>query len=380
MLGQRIACGDRHGRDRQHAGIQQLVLDIHSIAGLFLDDLVGDLHQILGEGQQHEGGADIENTVANGDTGRINGAGKEGSHRLEQHLCCQIQNQENGSADQVKADVNDTDFTGRAACADGGNHRGNTGTDVLTHDDGEGRAVSDYTGQRQSLQNTHRGRGTLDDGGEHGTHQNAQQRILELGEQFGKSRHILQGFHRIRHHIHAVHQDSKAQQDGTQILLLLCLACHDAQDTDHSQHQREVGGLEHLDQHTAAVQTDQTQQPCRNGGTDIGTHDDTHRLAQGHNTRVDQTHQHDSDSRGGLDHSRDQRTEEHTLDGAGGHGSEDALQLAAGQLFQTHRHHIHTIEEQCQAAAQRKDAKQIHTRFFLYFSIFAYFLILRYRV
>ena len=276
--------------------------------------------------------------------------------------------------------MDDTDLTCRAACTDGGDNSGDTGTDVLTHDNGKCRAVGDHAGQRQCLQDTNRGRGTLDNGGEHGTHQNTQQRILELGEQIGKAGHILQGFHSIRHHIHAIHQNGKAQQDGTQILLLLGLSHHVQQDTDHGQHQREVGGLHHLQQDAIAVDAYQTQQPGSDSGTDVGTHNDTHGLAQGHNARVDQTHQHHGDSRGGLDNAGDHHAQQQAFDGTGGHGTEDALQFAAGQFFQTHGHDIHTIEEQCQAAAQRKDAKQIHTRFFLYFSIFAYFLILRYRV
>ena len=87
-------------------------------------------------------------------------------------------------------------------------------------------------------------------------------------------------------------------------------------------------------------------------GTNVCTHDDTHRLRQGHNARVDKADTDDDCACGGLDHAGDEGAENDTLDGGGGQLLQHALHLAARQLFQAGTHDRHTIEEQRNTAQQ----------------------------
>ena len=86
-----------------------------------------------------------------------------------------------------------------------GQHGGDTGADVLTHDDGDGSTVADAAGQCQCLQNTHRGRGALDHCCYCQTHKNAQKGILKGCEKTGESGVIGKGLDRTAHQLHAVH-------------------------------------------------------------------------------------------------------------------------------------------------------------------------------
>lgn len=61
-----------------------------------------------------------------------------------------------------------------------GDQRGNGGADVLAHDDGNRRRISDGTGGGEGLQNTHRSGGRLQHSRQHGTGQHAQNWVLKL--------------------------------------------------------------------------------------------------------------------------------------------------------------------------------------------------------
>ena len=358
LLGQAAAGGDNHGRDGQHTAVQQLVGGVCR-SGLRRDGPVRQAHQLPGKGQQQGRGAQVEDAVAHGDAGRVDGCVDDG--RPEKQVNRYKQQQKHGAADNIEGDVDDADLSGAAAGADGGDHRGDAGADVLSHDNGQRRAVGDDTGQGQRLQNAHRGGGRLDDRGEHRAHQHPQQGIAEGGEQFGEAGHFPQRLHRAGHHLHAVHQHGEAHKNGAHVLFLLALGGHGHDHADHGQHQGEILGLEQLHHRAASLDAHQAQQPGGDGGADVGAHDDANRLPQCHDARIYQAHQHDGDCGGGLDHRGDHRSQQHPLHRAGGHAAENALQLAPGQLFQAVGHNIHAVQEKCQASAQRQQIEQIHT-------------------
>ena len=221
-----------------------------------------------------------------------------GTHRpvhegeVEDQIAAVEEHQAHDCADDVKGDVDHRHPLGIAVDADGAEQRGDAGADILAHDDGDGHAVGDGTGQRQSLQNAHGRGGGLDDAGKHGTHQHAQQRILESGEQAGKFRHIRQGTDSVAHEFHAVHQNGKAHHDAAHIPALLPFGSHDEDDARQGHQGRKVLRLEHVHEDALALDAGEGEDPRGEGGADVGAHDDTDGLAQLHDAGVHKAHQH----------------------------------------------------------------------------------------
>ena len=243
-----------------------------------------------------------------------------------------------------------------------GNQRGDTGADILTHDDGDGTAVGDDTGGAQCLQDTNAGAGALDDAGDNGPHQNAQQRIGEADKQAGEPRLVLQGKHSIGHGGHTGHQYSKADQNGANTLAFFAFA-HVQKDADKGQHRAEGGGLEHIDQEAVALQAGKAQDPAGDRGAHIAAHDNADGLMQLHDAAVDKADHHDRGSAGTLDHSGDAQAKEKAFKGVVSQLAQDLLQLAAGLLFQCFAHDVHAEQEQGKTSKQGKDIEDGHKDF-----------------
>ena len=226
------------------------------------------------------------------------------------------------------------------------------------------------TGAAQALQNAHRCRRGLDDGRQHRTEHNAQQRVGEGDHQIGKPRFTLQERHRAGHQVHTRHQGHEAKTDGTDPLLLFALAEHIKNDTGNGDQGCQGGRLEQLDDKAVTLQTGQGQDPCSDGGADVGAHDNTDRLLQGHNAGVDKAHHHDGGCRGGLDHRRNTKAQQKALEHVGTHPCQNGLQLAAGLPLQGLAHDIHTEQEQSQATQQGDDLKKIRCHAFLLYDTF----------
>ena len=103
----------------------------------------------------------------------------------------------------------------------------------------------------------------------------------------------LQPGHGAAHGVHAEHQDGEAQEDRAGVLLLVVLGRHGEDHTDEGQDRGKRSGLEQLDEEVPAVQTRQAQDPGRDGGADVGPHDNADGLAQGEQAGVYKAHHHD---------------------------------------------------------------------------------------
>ena len=320
--------------------------------------------QLLGEGHQHHGCHNIEQGVQHSDVPGLYCLSQQishsGDHGLRQHHDDQAEN----TADGVQRNVQKCHASGLGGGTDGGDQCGDTGTDVLTHDDGKCHAKGDAARQRQRLQNTHRSGRTLDQAGEQCTDEHAHHGIVEVNEQLSKLRHIGQRADGIAHHIHTEHQNGKTHENGAQRLLFVALGQHDEADADKGQNGREVDGLEHLHPEAGAFDTGQRSQPGRQCGADVGAEYHVNRLGKGHDARVDQTNQHNGNGRGRLDGDGNDRAQRQTEQGAGCHFAEHFLQLTTGHFFQTGRHDVHAVQEKGQAADhgdQIKDAHEAHS-------------------
>ena len=226
-----------------------------------------------------------------------------------------------------------------------GEQSGNTGTDVLTHDDRDRSAVGNLTGNRQSLQNTDGSGGGLDNTGQNSTGQHTQDGILEQQEQVGECGNISQTGNCVGHGIHTEHQSSKAQQDRTGILLLVALEEHVEDDTDKCKNGSKGSGIEQFYENIAAFNTAKAQDPRSNSGTDVGAHDNIDRLSKGHQAGVYKTDNHNGGSRRGLNNGCNTKTGQQTCPFVGGERMQNSTQRVACTAFQSVTHNTHAVEE-----------------------------------
>ena len=254
------------------------------------DNAAGQLLQQARHGQQKRRAEYIKYRVDNGYAQLINAAVQQGDvyqgpyrlkHRQPYHR-----------ADDVEGQMHHRRPAGVAVGTDGGKQGRNAGAYILTHDDGDSRAKGDLPCRRHGLQDTHGGRGGLDDGREHRACQYAQNGIGEHQQQLPEALHILQPRHGGTHGIHAEHQCGKAQKDQACILLLAALAHHIQRYTDQGQNRREGCRLEELHEKAVALDARKAQDPCRYSGAYVGTHNNINSLTQCHKAGVYKAHHH----------------------------------------------------------------------------------------
>ena len=314
-------------------------------------DTDGQPGQGVAEGQQDQGGADVEAGVDEGNAarrrlgqnGRQGGAQSAGEHhRAVDHLGDgenQEQQGEDGGADDIEQQVDDGGPLGVPAGAHRGQHGGDAGADVGAEQHKGAAGQGDDPRVGQGLHNAHRGGGGLDDGGEAGAHANAHHGVGEVGDQVDKGRGVPQGRHGGAHHVHADEQHTQTGQDLADVLGLLVL------DEDHEHHahkgeQRGQGTHVQGDEHTG------------DGGADVRAHDDPDGLVQRHHAGVDKAHHHDRGGRGGLDGGGDARAHQNAHKAVGRQPFQQGLHLRACRGLQTGAGHLHTVKEQGQAAQQ----------------------------
>lgn len=304
--------------------------------------------------------------MGNGDT--VHGGRPVQNSRGKQGLDHAVHRQQYHHADDVEHQVDHGGPAGVFIGAHGGQYGRDAGADVLTHDDRDGGGIADASGDRQCLENAHRGGGGLDNPRQHRAHQHAQHRVAEHQEQLGELRHILQPRHRAAHGLHAEHQGGKAQQNGAGVLLFGVLAEHVEDDAHQRQHRGEGGGLQQLDPQAAAVDARQAQQPGGDGGAHIGAHNDVDGLTQGHEAGVDKAYHHHCGGRGALNDGGDAQARQKAHKHPAGHLIQETAQLAAGPALQGLAHQVHAEQEQAQAAYQGQHIENIHRCYSLYSS------------
>ena len=339
-----------HGRAGEQALVQHRHGEILLLAGLVPHGVLRQPDQHLGEGDEADGGhhagqrVNVCNAALVQDLipeGHADGALDEVNARQEHHR-----------ADEVEVQVDDRTALGPLGRAHRRHHRGEGGADVGAQNDGKGVAPGDHAGTGQRLQNAHAGRRTLDCHGDGQTGQQAQNRVLELGEQVHEQRRLPQARHGGFHLEHTGEQDAEAHHDLAQIALFGGLVEH-IQDHAHKRHHRREGlGLNDGQQQAVAADVRQSNELTRHGGADVGAHDHAHGLRQGHNARVDQTDDDDDGTGTGLNDAGDEGTQKNAPDGGGGELLQNALHLSARDLFQAGAHDGHAIQEQRHASGE----------------------------
>ena len=329
---------------RDHIDVLQ-VEALLLLRGALRQDAGGKCSQLGAEGQEKDGGDNVEQGVHVGDLSRRVGGGpgghdgRQGGHHAHDG--------EDTGTDDVEHQMDHCGPLGAAAGADGCQHGGDTGTDVLAEQHIHGGGQTHNAAVGQGLQNTHGGGGGLDQGCEACAHQDADQRVGKVGHDAGKGGGIPQRHHGVAHEVHADEQDAQAGDYVGPVLHLLLIYKHGDGHThkgDERSHGSDVQG----------------HQLSGDGGADVGAHDDPHCLLQGHHPGVYESHDHDGGGGGGLDEGRDAGAHQNSDETVGCEPFQNFLHLFACGSLQAVAHHLHSVEEECQAAQQVQNVCCFH--------------------
>ena len=296
------------------------------------------------------------------------GSGRRLRQKLKMHkLVDRVKdNHEQRRADDVEVKVNQCGTACVFGCTCRGNQRSDTGTDVLTHDDGQCRTKADRIGDAQRLQDTDRSGRRLDNRSQNRTDQQAENRMREHRQNTGEFRDISQRFDCRAHRLHTGHQHREPEENLSKVTTAFVLAEHQVDNTDCRQYRRKGRGFAQLNKEVVARNRGQRQQPGGNGRADVRTHNDAYRLGKAHDARVYKTDNHDRCGRRRLNDRRDTGTKQNRFNRIAGQFFQNPLKFAAGSLGQTVPHDIHTIKEQRKTAYQCQKIEDTHTQSSLY--------------
>ena len=355
---------------RNRGSGKQTFIQFHCFGSVFSIryQQIRDFFQQAGHWEQQCCTENIKHRVAHSNT-QIS-CGRTQQPGLEQCRYQREYGQPNDSTDNVKGKMNVGSALRIFVRAKGRKQCCHASADVLTHNNRDGSGIAHRSRGRQGLQNTHGGRAGLDDARQHSAHQHTQHRVFKHQKQILEFGNIRKTGHRTGHGVHAEHQRGEAQQDGTYILLLGMLGKHQEHGSDKCQHRGKGSGFEQLHKQIIAGNTTQGKNPCGDGGADIGTHNHTDGLLQGHKPGVHEAHHHDSGCGGTLNHSRNTQTGEKAFDLAVRQLAEKGFQTVACPALQTVAHDVHTKQKQAKAADHVKDIKNCHL--YRHFCLFVY--------
>ena len=332
-----------------HAGgADQMHVDIFQAAGILVlllgHQQVGELHDLIGQRQQHGGGDHLEDDVDHGDLEhgvrndafnelRIGeGQGDNGHDHRAHHVVDQI---DHGSPLGIVPGVHR------------GQDGGHGGADVHAADQ-EGRKIQRHEALHgQGLEDTYGGGGGLDHGAEGGTHQDPQHGILGVHNEVLEPDDILQGLHGTAHGVQALEEKAEAQNDLADVLGLLFLG---VEHQKRSKEQAEGGNAGYV----------QGNQDAGDGGTDVGAEDDTGSLGQVHDPGVDKAHDHDGGGRGRLNDHGDQNAQQEAQEPIPGQLLQQVLHFGSGSHLQTVAHVLHSEQEGTQTSQQGNDVGYTH--------------------
>ena len=271
--------------------------------------------------------------------------------KAENRVCSLKQRQPDDCANDIEAQMHDGCAPRVLVRADGGQHGRHARADVLSHDNGDRRAVADSPGRGQRLQNTdRRGRG-LHNARQNRARQNAQNGIREQQEEFREVRVVPQPGDGAGQRFHAEHQRREAKKDQARVLFL-ALCSQIQHNADHSQHRRERRRLQQLHEQAVPADAGQRQQPRCHSRADIRAHDNRNGLLEAQKPRIDKAHDHDRRSRGRLNDRRNGKPRQKPGKFPVRQLRQNGLQGPARALFQRRAHHTHAEQEQTQRAEQ----------------------------
>ena len=217
------------------------------------DQAAGHLFQQPGEGEEQRRAQDVKGRMHHGNAQLVNGMGDK--RELDHRVDAVEDRQPNRGSYNIKEEMHHSRPLGVLVGPHRGDHRRHASADVLPHDNGDRRAIGHLPRGRERLQNTHRGRGALDNRRQARAGQHPQNRVAEHQEDIPEFGHLFQAGHRAAHGVHAEHQHGKAQQDHPHVLFLVAFGHHGENHADERQNGGKRSGFEQHDKKIVSVQT-----------------------------------------------------------------------------------------------------------------------------
>ena len=262
------------------------------------------------------------------------GEGEDGIDSVED-------DQEKHGTDDVEVQV-DGGALGVFGGTDAGQDGSDAGADVLAHDDGHSGGEGHHAGGGQCLENGHRGRGALNEGGDGGANRDPQNGVGEPQEQLLEGLQLCERSQGAFHGFDADEQKTQADENLPHRFFHALIEKGEEQNAHEGQNGSKHFRLEQGEKKIFIRQSAQPENLSRDGGADVGAHDDTHRLPELQDTSVDKANAHDGGRGGGVDHAGHHRAQQYTLQDVVGQPLQHGCQLSAGQLFQTRGHGGHS--------------------------------------
>ena len=264
-----------------------------------------------------------------------------GQHRRSrQHLHQPEHRQPHPGPGKVEQQVYQRRPAGIAAGPHGGQHGRDAGADVLPHNDGHSGAHRNLTAGGQGLQYPHGGGAGLDHRRQHRPGQQPQQRVRKGRKQPAEALCLGKSCHRAGHQLHSLHQCGKAQQ-GLAGIPAAAIPGQISDDAPQAQQGHEARRPQQPSRKTAPLQSAQAQQPGRHRGAYIGAYDDPHRLTQGQQSGVHESHHHHHSRRRALHRRRHRKTREKARPAAAGHAAQLSPQPSACPALESLGHDAH---------------------------------------
>ncbi len=325
--GQRAQLGQKADHGQENDGVD----DIEQ--GVGIGDMPGD-ERLVAKFTPQAGGLvrGLDDEV--GVTGGYGGDDMQEIFEEDQHVA---------DADDVEEEMGQRRAARCQVGADGGQVGGNRGADVFAEDQGHAGFERQDPGRCQGDGDADGRAAALDDHGQNGTDQDAEQVVVtDVHEQLAEFLAGLQRIEGLLHDAQAEEQHTEAEQDLADIAPLLVAGKELEAGTYADRRQSVLGDLE-------------GDQLGGHGRADIRAQNDADRLHQRHQPGVDETDHHDRCRTRRLDDRRNRDPDQGADNPVIGQGREDFAHAAAGDLLQALRHDFHAEQEQTKAAQQTED-------------------------
>ena len=318
------------------------------------DEGVEDVEEGMEEGECHGDGVGVVACGADSSVGVAadHSAGDVGDERHE--------GTEDDEGDDDTDNVEDQVGASGAFTVGVGDHGSDVGrdggADVLSHDESDGGIESYPSVITHNEGDGHHGSGGLDKAGEESSYSNEEDDGPEAiagkaGEGFEGLRVFFEVGHGLLEETHAEQEQGKTDDEFANEAEFVAFGEHE-DERDGTEEHGEAEGT------AALAQAKEGDNPCSDGCTDVGTHDDGDGTGQREEAGVDKGDNHDGCGRRGLDDSGDCCAGEDAAQGVAGNFSHDGAHAIAGNFLEAFTHKFHAEEEHGKCPGKIDDDNQ----------------------
>ena len=238
----------------------------------------------------------------------------------------------NNRADYIKENVHNRGTFWICLCTDCRKKRGNTGTYILTENNIYRERKRHKPLRCESLKYAYACRRALYNARNSGAYEYAYNRIVRIYNPVAENLGILKRIHGVLHKLHTHKQHAETGECLPDIFQRILFG--------KKNHKRAYKYS--YRSYPGKIQRNKNACGC---GTDICTHNDAYNLPECHNSAVYKADCHNRNSARRLNNSRNEKTEQYTLNPAIGHFFKNCTKLAAAHFFKAFAHNVHTEKE-----------------------------------